>query len=204
MDNTTTADNAIQSIRQLAKAVGKSPTAVAGWLKDDRWTFDTAPPWRREDVPAMRQWARETLKPDPAAEYNNSDEFYDRWGRPFPPITIHTDDFSGGAGRRDRRKEALREGPELCTPFERDVISGNRKATEAEVRDYIARTVALKARLVGDQANLSAWLVGRPEKEIYRRIRAATYERLAWFAQVFATDPETRQLGMFSVKPEDE
>jgi hypothetical protein len=37
-----------------------------------------------DEVPAMRTWARETLKPTPPREYHNADE----WGSPYPPINV--------------------------------------------------------------------------------------------------------------------
>jgi hypothetical protein len=51
-----------KSVRELAKAVGRSHTAVAKWVNDDRWPFGKSP-W---DVAAVKAWAAETLAPNPA------------------------------------------------------------------------------------------------------------------------------------------
>lgn len=57
----------LKSQRQLAESLGKSQPAIAKWLKDARWPFSRTAPWSSKDVPAMQEWARRTLAPDPAA-----------------------------------------------------------------------------------------------------------------------------------------
>lgn len=49
------------SIAGLAKAVSRSDTAVAQWLKSDRWIFGPGP-WPASIVPAVQAWAKKTLR----------------------------------------------------------------------------------------------------------------------------------------------
>lgn len=56
---------AAASNRDLAKLVGRTHTAVNGWLKRDDWTFGTGP-WRASDVVRIQQWAEATLLERPA------------------------------------------------------------------------------------------------------------------------------------------
>ncbi|MDB5295813.1 MAG: hypothetical protein JWO31_1796 [Phycisphaerales bacterium] len=53
------------SVRELAPLVGRSHTAVNGWLRDPRWTFGKGP-WRASDVVRVRQWAAAELVERPA------------------------------------------------------------------------------------------------------------------------------------------
>jgi hypothetical protein len=56
----------ILSARALARELGRSGTAVCGWLRRGDWPFG-GPPWHRRLLPAIRRWARRTLAPDRAA-----------------------------------------------------------------------------------------------------------------------------------------
>lgn len=55
-----------KSIRGLAKALGKSDTAVRKWMMREDWPFALNPPW---DVGQVRAWAEINLHPDPAKVY---------------------------------------------------------------------------------------------------------------------------------------
>ena len=59
---TTIKTTKARSIRELARRVGRSLTAVRRWVKDDRWPFPRRGPW---DVEAVRRWAKRTLMPEP-------------------------------------------------------------------------------------------------------------------------------------------
>lgn len=67
------AETAARSVRELAQRVGKSHTAVAGWLKDDRWTFSRQGPWNAGTIEQIRIWAASTLAPDPSARAGTVD-----------------------------------------------------------------------------------------------------------------------------------
>lgn len=54
------------SNRQLAAVLGISEAAVRDRLADERWPFGRGP-WDTSLVPKMRQWAKVTLSPNPAA-----------------------------------------------------------------------------------------------------------------------------------------
>lgn len=56
---------AAASNRDLAKLVGRTHTAVNGWLKRDDWNFGTGP-WRASDIVRIQQWAEATLLERPA------------------------------------------------------------------------------------------------------------------------------------------
>lgn len=51
----------IASVRQLAKAVDRTHTAVNRWVKDDRWPFARKAPWSKNDVPKILRWAADHL-----------------------------------------------------------------------------------------------------------------------------------------------
>jgi hypothetical protein len=53
------------SIRELAKRLGKSPSAVRKWVTSSRWPFG-AGPWAEADLSAITQWAA-ALQPNRAA-----------------------------------------------------------------------------------------------------------------------------------------
>lgn len=53
-----------KSIRALAKAVDRSHTAVAGWVKRDDWTLGVKPPW---DVAKVKAWMTR-LEAEPGSE----------------------------------------------------------------------------------------------------------------------------------------
>jgi hypothetical protein len=57
----------IESVRALARTVGISHTALAKWLKDDRWPFARKGPWPVSLVGKMKAWAAVTLAENPAA-----------------------------------------------------------------------------------------------------------------------------------------
>jgi hypothetical protein len=56
----------LRSVRELAARLGKSHTAVAGWVRRTDWRFGKGP-WEAAVVPEMQEWASRTLSPDPAS-----------------------------------------------------------------------------------------------------------------------------------------
>ena len=58
--------DAVQSIRELARRVGRNKTAVTRWLADPRWPFARRGPWDAATVSRIRAWAAATLEPDRA------------------------------------------------------------------------------------------------------------------------------------------
>src|SRR5690349_4917526 len=57
----------INSVRELARHLGRTHKAVGRWLRDDRWPFSRRGPWSAADVPAMKAWAAQELAPAPAS-----------------------------------------------------------------------------------------------------------------------------------------
>jgi hypothetical protein len=57
-----------RSVRDLAKAVEKSHTAVGKWVKRADWPFSRKPPWKRDQLPAIMRWAADTLAPNTHAD----------------------------------------------------------------------------------------------------------------------------------------
>ncbi len=55
----------ISSIRELARAVGRSHTSVREWMGHPQWRFRRGP-WSAEQVEEIRAWAAATLAPNPA------------------------------------------------------------------------------------------------------------------------------------------
>jgi hypothetical protein len=56
------------SVRELARRVGRSHTAVTKWLADPRFPVARRGPWDAATVARIREWAATTLEPDRAAE----------------------------------------------------------------------------------------------------------------------------------------
>lgn len=61
-----------QSVRELARRVDRSHTAVTKWLADPRWPFARRGPWDARTVGEIRQWATTTLEPDKSAHAGDS------------------------------------------------------------------------------------------------------------------------------------
>lgn len=61
-------DTQIKSIRGLARALGKSPSTIHGWLHHDDLPkgFPRSAPWHAGDVEVLREWAEKTLQEDRA------------------------------------------------------------------------------------------------------------------------------------------
>jgi len=55
-----TTDRQVNSVRELAKLVGKSHVAVSKWVKRDDWKFGLGP-WLVSQVPAIQRWEAATL-----------------------------------------------------------------------------------------------------------------------------------------------
>lgn len=58
--------NEATSIRALAPAVGRSPSAVRKWIGREDWPFALEPPW---EVRKVKAWMEIHLKADPAVAY---------------------------------------------------------------------------------------------------------------------------------------
>jgi hypothetical protein len=54
----------VTSIRQLAKAVGRSPSRISAWIRDDRWPFPRRGPWDADTIQQIKRWAQDTLAPN--------------------------------------------------------------------------------------------------------------------------------------------
>ena len=54
-------------MRELARRVGRSHTAVTKWLADPRFPSARRGPWDAATVERIREWAEATLEPDRAA-----------------------------------------------------------------------------------------------------------------------------------------
>jgi hypothetical protein len=167
----------IVSVRGLARAVGRSHTAVAGWLRHPEWAFAPAPPWDFADVPRMREWARDTLREDRGPAVAPEGGF---WGvmTDYPPLLIARCNRLPPLPTRDVRKLPAM----LASPFERDVIAGKRTMSAADAAEYVAHTVRLKVILADEIDHWAACVAGRSAEEVRRRLRSLVYQRLDWFA----------------------
>lgn len=56
------------TIRQLAKACGRSHTSVRKWIADDRWPFSKSGPWDPAKVKAWAAEAHADKAPDPGED----------------------------------------------------------------------------------------------------------------------------------------
>ena len=92
----------IPSIRKLAKACGKSPTAVAGWVKHDEWQWASRGPWQAADVPAMKAWSRDVLAED-RANLDGDEAACPFYARYAPCPAPHPPRASRPADRRPRQ-----------------------------------------------------------------------------------------------------
>ncbi|HEV7301588.1 MAG TPA: hypothetical protein VGN72_19645 [Tepidisphaeraceae bacterium] len=56
---------AADSIRSLAKLVGRGESSVRKWVRNPQWTFGSGP-WTAADVDRIKLWATDTLADDPS------------------------------------------------------------------------------------------------------------------------------------------
>src|SRR5438128_1711722 len=64
----------LTSVRQLAAAINRSHTSAIRWTRHAEWRWPRAAPWSAADVPAMVEWARQTLDVDPAADARREEQ----------------------------------------------------------------------------------------------------------------------------------
>jgi hypothetical protein len=64
----------IKTQAALARAIGRSRSAIRKWIADPRWLWPRVPPWLRSDVPAMQAWATANLQEDRAAGHGKTGE----------------------------------------------------------------------------------------------------------------------------------
>ncbi|MGE0481268.1 MAG: hypothetical protein AB7Q17_12425 [Phycisphaerae bacterium] len=83
------------SVRELARTLGRSHTAVAKWLNHPAWCWSTQPPW---DVAAVRAWAATILSPNPAALDESAAA--PAGGQGTPPVGHGSRPVGGGGGGR--------------------------------------------------------------------------------------------------------
>lgn len=132
-------------------------------------------------------------RPDRHEEYhrrNVGDGFWQRH-QPYQPLPLTLKErldrrlklMTSKDRKRARRKEALAYPPELCTPFEREIITGERTLTPEQVRKLVAEVCHLRADLSEVCEWLGGWLQGHSDRrEIDARLRAAILNRLEYFA----------------------
>lgn len=107
---------AIPSIRALARAIGRSHTAVAKWARHPEWPWSQRGPWPASLVPKIKAWAVDTLKEDHAAAERWTDKDLAALGLECPDLLdprelLRVNEFLGGAPLTTRtavRAEAAR------------------------------------------------------------------------------------------------
>ena len=87
------------TIRELARAVGRSHSAVQDWVRHPEWDQPAQPPW---NVAKAAAWAARTLAPNPA----------DAWRDPGPSNAVNGD---GGGLDALRRNPLSRERRDAAT-----------------------------------------------------------------------------------------
>ncbi len=153
------------SLRQLAKGVGRAHQVVARWIKHPAWDQSRTPPW---DIEKARTWATRTLRPDRSKVWEGPE-----------PVTVESGDL-----------EALKKNPISLARLKLMIVRAEKLALEKAILsgDYllkaevqagrVRRVHAAKGVLLGIPRILSRELVGLDATEIETRLEAAIREAL--------------------------
>lgn len=145
------------SLRDLARQVGRSHTAVQDWVRHPEWNQPRNPPWNVEQA---RAWAASTLSPNPAEAWSQS----------------QTDTSSGLDALRRQPLQAAKLKLTLTRAakleLERALLAGD-LVDRREVEEGLVRRVhAARGALQSLPRELAAELVGQDEIAIEQRIAA--------------------------------
>jgi hypothetical protein len=166
------------SRRQLAKALGKSESAVRKWLVHPDWTFGADGPW---DVAKVRAWTTRNLAPNPAAA-----------GEGLPAAK-----GSLPLSEERRVKLGIAREKRWRLKFERDLSLGKYLLKEEVETGRLARIEAVKAELLNLQ-RLAPRLVGMNEIEIAAVLEGESIKILHRFSHdggpMEASAPPARQV----------
>jgi len=146
------------SVRQLAKAVGRSHTAVARWLDHPLWDQGRSGPF---DVEMARHWAATHLQRNPA----DADEVPDD-APPDPMESLRRNPLSAAKLRLTLTRAAKLE-------LERGILAGE-FIPRRDVEDALVRRVhAVRSALQSLPRQLAGTLVGLDEVQIEQQIEDA-------------------------------
>ncbi|MFO0836929.1 MAG: hypothetical protein U1D55_00260 [Phycisphaerae bacterium] len=129
------------SIRELAAAVGRSHTAVSGWIRHPRWDQSPTPPW---DVERARDWAARMLAANPAeqsgprvAAGHGGGGSSERPGTSAAshggPAAVHGGAAPGGGLPADPGIEALRRNPLAAAKLKLTVVRAQKLELERAI-----------------------------------------------------------------------
>jgi hypothetical protein len=167
----------ITSKATLAARLGVHRSSVSRYVRRDDFPAKTSPPWTEADVKIIRDW-QSALQEDRNEEHaSDRHPFYRQYGYrgnwQHPVVRHDCDPFLPSP-------DALKQPDAICTPAERDILTGKLKLTPEQVKDLVRQTVRLKAAIVLTCETLPAWLVRQDEEEAIRRMRAHLYEKIGW------------------------
>ena len=138
------------SVRQLAKAVGRSHTAVARWIEHPLWDQGQTGPF---DVERARRWAATHLQRNPADEYVPEDA-------PVDPLeSLRRNPLSAAKLKLTLTRAAKLE-------LERGILAGE-YLPRRDVEDALVKRVhAVRGALQSLPRQVAGTLVGQSEVEI--------------------------------------
>ena len=164
------------SRRALAKAIGKSESAVRKWLANPEWPFGQSPPW---NIAKVKAWAKRSLAPNPAET--------DADVAPAPSAAGVAKPLSA---ERQAKLRLTREKLKRAR-LDRALLEG-RLVDRAEVEaQRLARIQAVKAALLA-LPRLAGRLVGMTESEISTVLEGEVTKILHGFAHDPPGDPDRR------------
>jgi phage terminase Nu1 subunit (DNA packaging protein) len=144
------------SIRELARAVGRSHTVVQRWVQHAEWDQSASPPW---NVAQAATWAARTLAPDPARP----------WREPAPGDATNGHDGGLDALRRNplnaaRLKLALTRAQML--ELQRAILAAELVPRKDVEQALVRRVHAVKSAFMALPRQMAGQLVGCNENQI--------------------------------------
>ena len=166
----------INSIRQLAAAIGRSPATALTWTRHEAWPYARHAPWDAADAEAMIAWADEHLRRDREedshriARRERDDATAGFWSIFNPRFGTPVGVPSAGMCDHNELPDAI------VTPIERSILAGDPLPSDDVVRAIVLSGVRLRGRAVGCATWLPRWLRGQTADEMADRIAAAINE----------------------------
>ena len=159
-----------KSIRDLARKVGRSESAVRKWLRRGNWPFSLTPPWVVRDVKA---WMRIHLSPDPAKAYRDRAAAAEAGTGEFHRLS--TDQRASVAYKMERT---------LWVRQRREHEAGKFHDTEKCRQRRLRQIHAVKSALLALPRSVARRLVGCKAREIERVLT----EAVTGICEEFASD----------------